>query len=152
VCRLASKDVRPRTRYLKSRLEPVTSVTGRDGFASAQSGKKPPQNRGAPPPKAPDFSDCGHNSARFPPLSPTFCRPVFGRRNGGRAGWHGIGAGRTAGAREIGMGPPRDGPPHRPMTRMRRPGARGWRAGPETVPHVMDPRPWGVHIVFWLVG
>ena len=48
----------PEQNIPKSRLDPVTHVTGRERFARARKN----------PPAAPDLN-CGHNSAQFPPLS-----------------------------------------------------------------------------------
>jgi len=83
---LACKDVARTQDISKSRLEPVTYVTGR-ALPARNLERKIPQNRGARRLRtAPDFSDCGHNSARFPPLSSPQGR-WLPARNGGKAGW-----------------------------------------------------------------
>jgi hypothetical protein len=57
---------RPGENIPKSRLDPVTHVTGRGGFARAE---KPHGIEARRLRAAPDLN-CGHNSAQFPPLSP----------------------------------------------------------------------------------
>jgi hypothetical protein len=63
---------RPGQNIPKSRLDPVTHVTGRDGFARAE---KPHGIEARRLRAAPDLN-CGHNSAQFPPLSSPLRRAV----------------------------------------------------------------------------
>jgi hypothetical protein len=86
VCRLASKDVRPRTRYLKSRLEPVTSVTGRDGLA-ARGKKNPTESRRAASELRPISLIVATTRPDFHRSLPHSAGRWLPTRNGGKAGW-----------------------------------------------------------------
>ena len=67
------KDSRPQQHNPKSRLDPVTDVTGRDGSARAP---KNPHGIEARRLRATPDLNCGHNSAQFPPLSSPLRRVV----------------------------------------------------------------------------
>ena len=71
----------------KSRLEPVTYVTGATALPARNLERKTPHRIGPRRLRpAPDFSDCGHNSARFPPLSSPLRRAMVACAEGRLAG------------------------------------------------------------------